>query len=332
MRRAERKHAKREDRPVRTLRELDFLLGVSDESRVGALRFKRRDSASFLVPSESGVSSIVHVRRLMEATDRTLQDQETEEDLRLILAPGSSLGGARPKASIRDAQGRLAIAKFPKPNDEYSIERWEAIALQLARRAGINVARAEILDVDYKPVLLSRRFDRDAGHRIPFLSALAMLDLTDGEHSSYPEMVDAITEFGAEPKSDSAELYRRMVFNILVSNVDDHMRNHGFLWRDAQGWVLSPAYDLNPTPADIRPRILSTAIDGEERNCELELALGAAEYFGLSTTAANEIANYVANSTRNWRVEAAALGAPKSEIERMSSAFEHVVLQSALDL
>lgn len=330
LRRAERRSARRENRPVRALQELDFLLGVSDQARIGALRYRHKGEGAFLAPSEDGVPSIVHLRRLLEATERTLLDEETEEDLRLILAPGSSLGGARPKASVIDVQGHLAIAKFPKPTDEYSLERWEAVALRLADIAGIDAARAELLDVAGAPVLLVRRFDRDDGRRVPFLSALAMLDLSDGALSSYPEMVDAINEHGARSKRDAIELYRRMVFNILVSNVDDHMRNHAFLWRGSQGWTLSPAYDLNPTPADVRPRVLTTAIDGEERVCDLELALGSAQYFGLSPQAASEIVKEVGRATRTWRDVAAGLGAPGYEIERMSTAFDHEDLRLAL--
>lgn len=185
-------------------------------------------------------------------------------------------------------------------------------------------------DVAGAPVLLVRRFDRDDGRRVPFLSALATLDLSDGALSSYPEMVDAINEHGARSKRDATELYRRMVFNILVSNVDDHMRNHAFLWLGSQGWTLSPAYDLNPTPADVRPRVLTTAIDGEERVCDLELALGSAQYFGLSPQAASEIVMDVGRATLTWRDVAVGLGAPGYEIERMSTAFEHEDLRLAL--
>lgn len=330
--RAERRNAQRENRPVRALRELDFLLGVSDLARVGALRFRRVGTNTFLAPTEDGVPSIVHVRRLLEATERTLLDEETDEDLRIILAPGSSLGGARPKASVLDDQRRLVIAKFPKQTDPYSLERWEAIALKLARRAGIDAAHADLIQVAGKPVLIVQRFDREGEDRVPFLSALAMLDLRDGEQSSYPEMVDAIAEHGAQAKNDSSELFRRMVFNILVSNVDDHMRNHAFLWRGRQGWVLSPAYDLNPTPSDVRPRMLTTAIDGDERTCDVELALSVADFFGLSARAAKRVAWEVAHATRLWRDVAAAEGAPDREIERMSSAFEHEDLRRALHL
>ncbi len=332
MRRAERRRAKADGRPARALQELDFLLGVADSTRIGALRFKRPDEEVFLAPDELGVPSIVHVGRLLAATQRTLLNEETDEDLRLILVPGSSLGGARPKASVTDAQGRLAIAKFPKPTDEYSLERWEAIAHRLAALAGIDVADNALLEVNQVPVLLSHRFDRQGELRTPFLSALAMLDLLDGQPSSYPELVDAISEHGADAKRDAEKLFRRMVFNILVSNVDDHLRNHAFLWRGAGGWLLSPAYDLNPTPVDVRPRVLTTAILDDERTCDIDFALSAAEYFGLALPAAKEIARAVALATRDWRGTAMALRATTAEIERMSSAFEHDDLQRSLRL
>jgi transcriptional regulator with XRE-family HTH domain len=150
-----------------------------------------------------------------------------------------------------DQHGHLSIAKFPKESDDYSIETWEEIALRLAERVGIKTPVHELLQVAGKPVLLSRRFDRDNGWRIPFLSAMSMTGSRDGERGSYPELVDALTAHGAQAKEDARQLYRRVVFNVLVSNVDDHLRNHGFLWSGQGGWVLSPACDLNPTPLEI---------------------------------------------------------------------------------
>jgi serine/threonine-protein kinase HipA len=224
------------------------------------------------------------------------------------------------------------IAKFPKESDEYSIERWEAVALRLAGLAGIRIPEHELISVVDKPVLLSRRFDRQGGTRVPFLSALSMLGFTDGEHGSYPELVDALTEHGAQALADAHELYRRMVFNVLISNVDDHLRNHGFLWAGPNGWALSPAYDLNPTPADVRPRILTTNINLDEGTCDLQLVLSAAEYFGLSTAAAQAIIKQVATATATWRDVARAAQANPHEIRRMASAFEHDDLTGALAL
>jgi len=332
MQRAERRQAEREGRAVRTLMESDYLLGVCDETRLGALRFRRVDREEFLSDSHRGIPALVDLGRLLESTERLLRDEETDEDLQLIFAPGSSLGGARPKASVIDQHGRLSIAKFPKDSDEYSIETWEEIALRLADRAGIVTARHELLQVAGKAVLLSRRFDRVDGHRIPFLSAMALLGVKDGEGSSYPEMVDALARHGAQAKKDAHALYRRVAFNVLVSNVDDHLRNHGFLRVDKSGWTLSPAYDLNPVPADLKARVLTTNIDLEEGTCSIDLLEASADYFALSLNEARAIIKQVATATSSWRTVARQVGATASEIHRMATAFEHDSLRQALAL
>ena len=330
MQRAERRQAEREGRAVRTLMESDYLLGVSDETRLGALRFRRVDQEEFLADSHRGIPALVDLGRLLESTERLLRDEETDEDLQLIFAPGSSLGGARPKASVIDQHGRLSIAKFPKDSDEYSIETWEEIALRLADRAGIVTARHELLQVAGKAVLLSRRFDRADGYRIPFLSAMALLGVKDGEGSSYPEMVDALARHGAQAKKDAHALYRRVAFNVLVSNVDDHLRNHGFLRIDKSGWTLSPAYDLNPVPADLKARVLTTNIDLEEGTCSIDLLEASADYFALSLNEARAILKDVATATSSWRTVARQVGATAAEIHRMATAFEHDSLRQAL--
>ncbi len=332
MQRAERRLAERERRPVRTLMEVDYLLGVSDTSRLGALRFRRVGEAEFQSPVGSGVPGLLKLGHLLQVTERILRDEETDEDLRLIFAPGSSLGGARPKASVLDQHGHLAIAKFPKETDDYSVELWETVALQLAARAGIRTPKNELIRVAEKPVFLSRRFDRQGAARIPFLSALSMMGLKDGTHGSYPELVDVLGQHGARGASDARELYRRMVFNVLISNVDDHLRNHGFLLTAGKGWTLSPVYDLNPVPADVRPRILTTSITLDEGTCDLDLVLSVADYFSLSAPAARGIAKEVATATATWREVAAKLGARPPEIDRMKSAFEHVDLERARKL
>lgn len=332
MQRAERRQAEREGRAVRTLMESDYLLGVSDETRLGALRFRRVDQEEFLADSHRGIPALVDLGRLLESTERLLRDEETDEDLQLIFAPGSSLGGARPKASVIDQHGRLSIAKFPKDSDEYSIETWEEIALRLADRAGIVTARHELLQVAGKAVLLSRRFDRADGYRIPFLSAMALLGVKDGEGSSYPEMVDALARHGAQAKKDAHALYRRVAFNVLVSNVDDHLRNHGFLRIDKSGWTLSPAYDLNPVPADLKARVLTTNIDLEEGTCSIDLLEASADYFALSLNEARAILKDVATATSSWRTVARQVGATAAEIHRMATAFEHDSLRQALAL
>ncbi|CUX71684.1 MULTISPECIES: type II toxin-antitoxin system HipA family toxin [Agrobacterium] len=330
MQRAERRSAEREGRAVRTLSESDYLLGVADETRLGALRFRWVGDEVFQAPIQTGVPAIIELGRLVQITERILRDEETDEDLQLIFAPGSSLGGARPKASVVDQHGHLSIAKFPKETDEYSIETWEEVALRLAEKAGIATPQHQLVEVAGKAVMLSRRFDRNGAIRIPFLSAMAMMGARDGERGSYPEIVDAIAEHGARGKEDAHALYRRVVFNVLISNVDDHLRNHGFLWSGKAGWSLSPAYDLNPVPTDVKARVLSTNIDLDESTCSLDLLEAASEYFALTLAQARGIIREVATVTATWRDTAKAVGARGSEITRMASAFEHGDLNRAL--
>ncbi|HEX5206626.1 MAG TPA: HipA domain-containing protein [Steroidobacteraceae bacterium] len=330
MQRAERRRAERDGRALHALQELDYLLGVSDISRLGALRFRNAGSETFQSPTAGGVPKLVDLGRLLGVTERILREEETDEDLQMIFAPGSSLGGARPKASVVDQHGRLSIAKFPKETDEYGIELWEFVALTLAKQAGVRTPVNELLSVAGRPVLLSRRFDRADATRIPFLSGLSMLTLKDGERASYPELVDVLAQHGAQAREDAHELYKRMLLNVLISNDDDHLRNHGFLWIGSQGWVLSPVYDLNPTPVDVRPRILSTNITLDEATCDLDLVLSSAEYFSLALKDARQIVREVAKVTEKWREVAVAAGASNAEIQRMASAFEHDDLRRAL--
>jgi len=332
MQRAERRSAEREGRAVRTLAESEYLLGVADETRLGALRFRRVGEEEFQAPIRAGVPALIELGRLLQITERILRDEETDEDLQLIFAPGSSLGGARPKASVIDRHGHLSIAKFPKENDGYSMETWEDIALRLAGRAGIATPKHELVKVAGKSVLLSRRFDRAGTIRIPFLSAMAMMAANDGDRGSYPEIVDSLTRHGAQARTDARALYGRVVFNVLISNVDDHLRNHGFLWLGKAGWSLSPAYDLNPVPADIKARVLTTNINLDESTCSIDLLESAAEFFGLSLPQARTIIKKVATVTATWRDTAREAGARSAEINRMASAFEHDDLGRALAL
>jgi serine/threonine-protein kinase HipA len=333
MQRAERRLADHEGRAVRTLTESDYLLGVADETRLGALRFRRVDEKIFQAPIRNGVPALIALGQLLQITERVLRDEETDEDLQLIFAPGSSLGGARPKASVIDQHGHLSIAKFPKETDDYSIETWEEIALRLASRAGIVTPKHELIEVAGKAVMLSRRFDRAADAiRVPFLSAMGMMGLKDGQRGSYPEIVDALSRHGAQGKKDAHALYRRVVFNVLISNVDDHLRNHGFLWLGKAGWTLSPAYDLNPVPTDIKARILTTNIDLDEGTCSLDLLESSSEYFGLTLAQARTIIKEVATATATWRDTAKAVSTRSAEISRMASAFDHDDLKRALAL
>jgi len=332
MQRSERRLAEREGRAVRTLLESDYLLGVADETRLGALRLRRAEDATFQAPTRAGVPALIELGRLLRVTERILRDEDTDEDLQRIFAPGSSLCGARRKASVIDRHSHLSIAKFPKETDDYSMETWEEIALRLAGRAGIATPTHGLIDVADKKVLLSRRFDRRGAIRIPFLSAMAMLGARDGERGSYPEIVDVLAHHGARGKADAHALYRRVVFNVLISNVDDHLRNHGFLWVGKTGWSLSPAYDLNPVPADLKARVLTTNIDLDEGTCSLDLLEAASEFFALTLAQARSVIKEVASVTAAWRDTARVVDVRPAEIDRMASAFEHDDLRRALAL
>ena len=330
MRRMERRRAEREKTTPRTLREIDYLLLVDDEARQGALRFAEREGGPYLRDEEAKrIPPIMGLPKLLSASERVIEDKDTDEDLRLLIAPGSSLGGARPKASVRDKDGQLAIAKFPHKDDEITTVVWERVAFALAEKAGIVVPSVRLEEVAGKPVLLLRRFDREGARRIPFLSAMSMLGARDQEPRSYLEMVDALRQHGASPKEDIEALWRRLVFNILISNTDDHLRNHGFLYEGQSGWRLSPAYDLNPMPIDLKPRVLSTMITEDDSTASLGLAIEVAGYFDLNSSKAKTIAAEVAQSVSNWRKEAARHGLGKTEIDRMASAFEHDDLKLA---
>ncbi len=331
MRRAERRRAEREEKTARTLLEIDYLLMVDDEARQGALRFATRAGGAFLAENgKQKIPPLIELPRLLSAAENVLGDKESDEDLRLLLAPGSSLGGARPKASVRDRDGRLAIAKFPHEGDEINTVLWEAVALTLASKAGINVPEWRLENVAKRPVLLLGRFDRAERTRIPFVSSMSMLDARDNEQRSYMEFVDVLRQVGGAPTEDMRMLWRRIVLSILISNTDDHLRNHGFLYRDPTGWRLSPAYDLNPVPIDIKPRVLSTAIDLDDATASLELALQVATYFEISAEDAYQIAYQVGIAVSSWRRVAADVGLPARQVDRMASAFEHTDLEKAL--
>lgn len=324
MRRRERRSAEQEGRKARTLHETDYLLGVSDETRLGAMRFSF--DGIFQSQQAKGVPSTVALGDLLQAALRIERGEETDEDLMMIFAPGSSLGGARPKASVYDHHGNLSIAKFPKEQDNYSMERWEAIVMDMAIDAGMDVAKHQLVKAAGHTVFMSRRFDRihldgEDDHRIPFMSAMAVTEHNDGDDTcSYLEILEAINERGSEPERDRAELFRRIAFTILISNTDDHFRNHGFLWSGKKGWRLSPAYDLNPTPNS--PRILSTRIDFDDATASIGLLRSVAEFF-VSLKDSNQIIEECKSVVTKWKDYADAHGAPAREIKIMQSAFEH---------
>jgi serine/threonine-protein kinase HipA len=330
MRRAERRAADREKRAPRTLREIDYLLLVDDEARLGAMRFAKEANGPFLrLDSESRIPPLVKLPRLLAAAEHFENENDDEEDLRLLLAPGSSLGGARPKASVRKQNGDLLIAKFPRNTDETHVVLWEGLALRLASRAGITACSSHFEKVSRKPVLLLERFDRIHARRIPFLSAMSMLGARDNETHSYLEVVDALRRHGANVEADLEELWRRVVFYILISNTDDHLRNLGFLYAGSDGWRLAPAYDLNPVPVEVKPRILTTNITWDDGTATLDRAMEVAGYFKLSRNRARVIVRQVGKAVAGWKKEAVKLGIGKAEQEVMASAFEHDDLREA---
>jgi serine/threonine-protein kinase HipA len=333
MRRHERGVAEKERRAPRTLFDIDFLAGVEDETRLGALRYKDPQGEGFLSRSTAPIPPFLELGPLLAATDRIGQGRETDKDVMLVLAPGTSLGGARPKATVRDKTGNLLIAKFPKRDDDWPVTVWEAVALTLARKAGITVADWRLQKISRRPVLIASRFDRQHGsRRVPFMSAITALNAADhDDQRSYLELADALRRDGAAPSQDLLQLWRRIVFNILISNTDDHLRNHGFL-RAAKGWRLAPAYDLNPCPTDVKPRVHALAIDETDATGSLETALKTAKHFGIAAADAAEIAREVARSTQTWRQIAKDHGLNAAQVDRMASAFDHQDLQKSLSL
>jgi serine/threonine-protein kinase HipA len=326
--RDERRKAREENRAPHTLGEIDYLLAVGDTARQGALRFTEQEGGPFLAAGVQ-IPPLIRLSALLNAALRVTADQDTDEDLKLLLAPGSSLGGARPKASVIDRDGNLSIAKFPQQNDLVPVSAWEAVALTLAAKAGIPTPDWRLDKVGGRNVLLLRRFDRQDEKRLPFLSAMSMLDAVDGDPHSYLEIADAIRQYGAKAEEDCAQLWRRVVFNILISNTDDHLRNHAFLYRPG-GWRLAPAYDLNPVPVEIKPRVLTTAIDEVDGTASLDLALETAAHYKLTPNQAQTIVRAVGAAVSRWRDTAKSLGLSSTEIDRMSSAFEHEDLKRAV--
>lgn len=332
MRHFEQESARAEGRATRTLLGSDFLAGVDDEFRMGALRFRRPGDDQFLAHTGRPVPPLIDLGDLLSATDRIEKGKAKRKDIQLVLAPGGSLGGARPKATIRD-RNKLHIAKFPWAKDEWPVIQWEAVLLKLAENAGVTVPPNRMVRVAAKPVLLMERFDRETGDlRLPFISAMTALDAEDGaDDRSYLDILDAIRQTGAQPGEDARQLWRRMVFNVLVSNTDDHLRNHGFLWA-GQGWRLSPAYDMNPAPPHISPRIHVLALNELDHSSSIDIVMSVAANFGLTANEAMRIAGEVAASVSTWRAAAGAQKLTPREIAFMAEAFEHGDLKDAIAL
>jgi serine/threonine-protein kinase HipA len=320
MRRQERDRAKTASVTPRTLRGADFLLGVRDDIRQGAIRFREPGSGDYFSSHENAVPKVIELSRLLQAVDRYEAGGPQDHDLKALIDAGGSLGGARPKAAVITRTGKLAIAKFPrKGSDDWDVIGWEKLELNLAGKAGLNVAPSELIGVSGRNVLLVDRFERNQGRRIGFTSALTMLEASERDQRSYLEIAEVIQTKSNTVNSDLEQLYRRIVFSILTGNTDDHLRNHGFV-RAGRAWTLSPAYDINPNPDS--PGRLSTTIDLDSAEASIDVALSVAEDFRLSPSQARSIVLEVEAATRGWRQEAQALGLPPGEVDRMTVAFE----------
>lgn len=309
------KRAFRKAGEERSLSEIDYLLAINDRTRIGALRYKRSGEETF--DHDIGhyqVPPLIQLPALINAADAVQTNSETVEDLKLLLNEGSPLGGARPKSAVVDHDGALAIAKFPKPDDDRSIPHGEVLAMTLARRAGIDVALARLQDVAGRPVSLITRFDRDGDRRIPFLSAMSLLGLNDGDTAAYTDIAESIRMYSSAPTEDLHELFRRVVFSIMIGNLDDHLRNHGFLYDEDNKWRLSPAYDLNPVPFVEKTRELTTWISEEGPDADLELARRAAPFFALKTNQADAMIEDVTSALKGWQNTARRLGMSAADI------------------
>jgi serine/threonine-protein kinase HipA len=325
MQRREAQLARKARRPARTLLELDYLLGVHDGHRMGALRYRDGDGP-FLDDNTELASPPWTSLRELEQASLVLEKPGAERNpsyskwLRMLIAPGRSLGGARPKASVLDERRQLWIAKFPSARDTEDIGGWESVLHALARRAGLTTAESKHQRFGSEHhTFLSKRFDRTGDQaRIHFASAMTMLQRRDGDEASYLDLVELILRQGSQPARDLEQLWRRIVFFICVSNVDDHLRNHGFLM-EPRGWTLSPAYDLNPVAT---AGGLSLNISETDNAQELALVREVAEMFRIKTARAEEVIAEVVSAVKKWRTEARKLGISREEQERMAGAFQ----------
>jgi len=328
MQRREAILAREEKREQKTLMETDYLLGVFDENRVGGLRFKVKPDGAFLnqdrtlaAPPWTSINELQEASLMIER-DKDMSDSEQLKWLRILMAPGSSLGGARPKASIKDNAGNLWIAKFPGANDTKDIGGWEMVVHTLAVKCGLKVADAKIEKFANRyHTFLTKRFDRNKTQRIHFASAMTMLGYTDERDShagaSYLELADFLMNYGAKVNDDLEELWKRIVFNISVSNTDDHLRNHGFILTE-KGWILSPAFDINP---DEQGAGLSLNISESDNSLIYDLALDVADYFRVKKDKAEKIIEEIKSKVSEWKTIAHKLNIPKSELLVMEKAF-----------
>ena len=326
MTKRERKIADKEARKPRKLNDSDFLMGVYDESRMGGIRFKTEEDGEFLSNDKETATPPWATLRNLEEASRQFENDETALDekwLNQLLRPGSSLGGARPKATVIDTEGQLWIAKFPSKNDTNNTGAWEKVVHDLARMCGLNVPDSKLETFSkLGSTFLVKRFDRDGDRRIHFASAMTLLGKTDGasaeDGSSYLDLVSIIVAGGANPKADLIELWKRIVFNMAVSNTDDHLRNHAFILKK-NGWALSPLYDVNPVPYGDE---LSLNVNEYDNRISIPLAIETAHRFGIKKEDAIKMAKEITETVKNnWEKLAVKYGIPRGKIEDMRPAF-----------
>lgn len=316
------------NKPAPVLHDTDFLLGVFDETRMGALRFKTDENGPFLdnnnnMPTPPW-SSLRELQQAVEIIESDKSNKAIKKWLKILIAPGSSLGGARPKANIKSHDGNLWIAKFPSKNDNYDKAAWEFLAYQLAIKCGIEMADSRIEKISgLYHTFFTKRFDRIKNDRIHFASAMTMTGNNEEtiklNPASYLDLAELIQYHGAQNRKDLAQLWKRIVFNISVSNTDDHLRNHGFLLTP-KGWILSPAYDINPS---IDKDGLALNIDSESNQLDIELAKSVGEYFHLTNKEMDSIIKDIIATIKNWHVIAKSVGISKKEQELMRPAFRY---------
>jgi serine/threonine-protein kinase HipA len=329
MQRRENVRARESKEKPAALNEWDYLLGVHDETRLGALRFQLEEGGPFVDTDDQFAAPAITSLGELQAASLNFEQHIDEEEhpdyqrwLSQLFAPGTSLGGARPKASVRDEKGVLHIAKFPSRNDERDVGAWELVAHRLAAKAGINVppARGMRLPESSYTTFLSRRFDRtETERRLAFISAMTLTQRTDGEPgASYLELIELLQSRGLNMRRDCVELFRRVVFNIQIHNTDDHLRNHGF-FISQDGISLAPAYDMNPS---LERNELTLAINEVEATCDVSIAMDASSDYGISKDEADRVVQEVNRAVSSWRTEAASLRIPKAQQEFMAAAFE----------
>lgn len=327
MNKRERLIAGKEGRKPRKLYDSDFLLGVYDETRMGGIRFKLDPAGPFLSDDKENSTPPWAQLRTLEEASRNYENDESgiaDQWINQLIKPGSSLGGARPKATVVDVKGGLWIAKFPSKNDESDTGAWEKVVHDLADLCGLNVPEAKLEKFSkLGSTFLVRRFDRDGNRRIHFASAMTLLGKTDGasaeDGTSYLDIASFIKAHGANPKADLLELWKRIVFNMAVTNADDHLRNHAFIF-SKNGWKLSPLYDVNPVPYGDE---LSLLVDDNDNSISAQLAINTADRFGISKDNAEKLAAEIMTTVRdNWERLAREYGLSRGQIEYMRPAFD----------